>query len=92
METAAATIRSSGPGRGVGRTARFTQWPSYSRCPAVAEGGGAGGTAIVERYFEVVTRAVEERHEPPCEWQGAGHITTAVTMCPALSARGTPAR
>ncbi|MEU1598858.1 helix-turn-helix domain-containing protein [Streptomyces sp. NPDC005708] len=55
-------------------TARFTQWPNYSDDPAVAEASKALETAVAERYFELMTRAIEERHDLPREWQEAEHI------------------
>ncbi|MCG0283933.1 helix-turn-helix domain-containing protein [Streptomyces sp. PSAA01] len=55
-------------------TARFTQWPNYSEDPAVAEASRALETAVAERYFELMTRAIEERHDLPREWQEAEHI------------------
>nr|WSZ13845.1 helix-turn-helix domain-containing protein [Streptomyces canus] len=55
-------------------TARFTQWPNYSEDPAVAEASRALETAVAERYFELITRAIEERHDLPREWQEAEHI------------------
>ncbi|MGW2209820.1 winged helix-turn-helix domain-containing protein [Streptomyces sp. NPDC001781] len=55
-------------------TARFTEWPSHSEDPAVAEASKALETAVAERYFELISRAVEERHDLPREWQEAEHI------------------
>lgn len=55
-------------------TARFTQWPNHSEDPAVTEASRALETAIAERYFELITRAVEERHGLPREWQEAERI------------------
>nr|WTB11986.1 helix-turn-helix domain-containing protein [Streptomyces antimycoticus] len=55
-------------------TARFTEWPNYSEDPAVAEASRALETAAAERYFELMTRAIEERPDLPREWQEAEHI------------------
>ncbi|MFE7514948.1 winged helix-turn-helix domain-containing protein [Streptomyces sp. NPDC057540] len=52
-------------------TARYTEWPEYSEDAAVAEAADALSTAVAERYFERVTRAMENRHRLPREWQEA---------------------
>ncbi|MER6100469.1 helix-turn-helix domain-containing protein [Streptomyces sp. NPDC001728] len=52
-------------------TARYTEWPEYSEDAAVTEAADALGAAIVERYFERVTRAMEGRHRLPRKWREA---------------------
>ncbi|MFB6631522.1 winged helix-turn-helix domain-containing protein [Streptomyces sp. NPDC004288] len=52
-------------------TARYTEWPEYSEDAAVAEAADALSTAVAERYFERVTRAMENRHRLPREWREA---------------------
>ncbi|MEU2229728.1 winged helix-turn-helix domain-containing protein [Streptomyces vietnamensis] len=52
-------------------TARYTEWPEYSEDATVAEAADALSTAVAERYFERVTRALENRHRLPKEWREA---------------------
>ncbi|MER5306467.1 helix-turn-helix domain-containing protein [Streptomyces sp. NPDC002773] len=52
-------------------TARYTEWPEYSEDATVAEAADALGAAVAERYFERVTRAMENRHRLPREWREA---------------------
>ncbi|WP_225799824.1 helix-turn-helix domain-containing protein [Streptomyces sp. NK15101] len=52
-------------------TARYTEWPDHSEDAAVAEAADALGAAVIERYFERVTRALENRHRLPKEWREA---------------------
>ncbi|MEV6250270.1 helix-turn-helix domain-containing protein [Streptomyces sp. NPDC051742] len=52
-------------------TARYTEWPEYSEDAAVSQAADALGVAIAERYFERVTRAMENRHRLPKEWREA---------------------
>jgi DNA-binding transcriptional ArsR family regulator len=52
-------------------TARYTDWPSYSDDPAVAEAAEALTLTAAERWFEELTRALEERRNRPREWQEA---------------------
>ncbi|WP_426363826.1 winged helix-turn-helix domain-containing protein [Streptomyces sp. E-08] len=52
-------------------TARYTEWPEYSEDASVAEAADALSTAVAERYFERVTRAMENRHRLPREWREA---------------------
>ncbi|MFC9588573.1 winged helix-turn-helix domain-containing protein [Streptomyces sp. NPDC056944] len=52
-------------------TARYTEWPEYSEDASVAEAADALSTAVAERYFERVTRAMENRHRLPKEWREA---------------------
>ncbi|MGW2789792.1 winged helix-turn-helix domain-containing protein [Streptomyces sp. NPDC001251] len=59
-------------------TAHVTQWPNHSDDPAVAEAGKALETAVADRYFELITRAIEERRHLPREWQEAQHIGDSV--------------
>ncbi|WP_245245227.1 helix-turn-helix domain-containing protein [Streptomyces palmae] len=50
-------------------TARFTQWPSFSEDPVLAEASRELEGAVVERYAELMSRAVAERRTLPGEWQ-----------------------
>ena len=50
-------------------TARYTEWPEYSEDAAVSTAADALSAAIAERYFERVTRAMENRHRLPKEWR-----------------------
>ncbi|MGW6418245.1 winged helix-turn-helix domain-containing protein [Streptomyces sp. NPDC055055] len=50
-------------------TARYTEWPEYSEDATVAEAADALSAAVIERYFERVTRAMENRHRLPREWR-----------------------
>ncbi|MGA5064714.1 winged helix-turn-helix domain-containing protein [Streptomyces exfoliatus] len=52
-------------------TARYTEWPEYSEDAAVSQAADALSAAIAERYFERVTRAMENRHRLPKEWREA---------------------
>lgn len=52
-------------------TARYTEWPEYSEDATVAEAADALSAAVAERYFERVTRAMENRHRLPREWREA---------------------
>ncbi|MEV8588594.1 helix-turn-helix domain-containing protein [Streptomyces sp. NPDC051180] len=52
-------------------TARYTEWPEYSEDATVAEAADALSAAVIERYFERVTRAMENRHRLPREWREA---------------------
>ncbi|MFH8710460.1 winged helix-turn-helix domain-containing protein [Streptomyces zaomyceticus] len=52
-------------------TARYTEWPEYSEDAAVSTAADALSAAIAERYFERVTRAMENRHRLPKEWREA---------------------
>ncbi|MFF0423485.1 winged helix-turn-helix domain-containing protein [Streptomyces sp. NPDC004520] len=52
-------------------TARYTEWPEYSEDASVAEAADALNVAVAERYFERVTRAIENRHRLPREWREA---------------------
>ncbi|MFJ4907513.1 winged helix-turn-helix domain-containing protein [Streptomyces sp. NPDC093249] len=52
-------------------TALYTEWPECSEDPAVAEAADALGSAIAERYFERVTRAMENRRQLSKEWRQA---------------------
>ncbi|MEU4064058.1 helix-turn-helix domain-containing protein [Streptomyces wedmorensis] len=52
-------------------TARYTEWPEYSEDASVAEAADALSAAVAERYFERVTRAMENRHRLPREWREA---------------------
>ncbi|MFE0647916.1 winged helix-turn-helix domain-containing protein [Streptomyces sp. NPDC059534] len=52
-------------------TARYTEWPEYSEDATVAEAADALSAAVAERYFERVTRAMENRHRVPKEWREA---------------------
>ncbi|MEU6166577.1 winged helix-turn-helix domain-containing protein [Streptomyces tanashiensis] len=52
-------------------TARYTEWPEYSEDATVAEAADALSAAVAERYFERVTKAMENRHRLPREWREA---------------------
>ncbi|MFF0474413.1 winged helix-turn-helix domain-containing protein [Streptomyces sp. NPDC004284] len=52
-------------------TARYTEWPEYSEDAMVADAADALSVAVAERYFERVTRAIENRHRLPKEWREA---------------------
>ncbi|MFI1655302.1 winged helix-turn-helix domain-containing protein [Streptomyces sp. NPDC020472] len=52
-------------------TARYTEWPDRSEDATVAEAADALSAAVIERYFERVTRALENRHRLPKEWREA---------------------
>ncbi|MFF7774672.1 winged helix-turn-helix domain-containing protein [Streptomyces tanashiensis] len=52
-------------------TARYTEWPEYSEDASIAEAADALSAAVAERYFERVTKAMENRHRLPREWQEA---------------------
>ncbi|MEX0170704.1 winged helix-turn-helix domain-containing protein [Streptomyces sp. LMG1-1-1.1] len=52
-------------------TARYTEWPDYSEDATIAEAADALSAAVAERYFERVTRAMENRHRLPREWREA---------------------
>ncbi|MEV0318293.1 winged helix-turn-helix domain-containing protein [Streptomyces sp. NPDC050658] len=52
-------------------TAQFTDWPAYSEDASVAQASDALNTAVAERYFERVARAMERRHLLPRAWQEA---------------------
>ncbi|MGW6965832.1 winged helix-turn-helix domain-containing protein [Streptomyces zaomyceticus] len=52
-------------------TARYTEWPEYSEDAAVSTAADALSAAIAERYFERVTRAMENRHRLSKEWREA---------------------
>ncbi|MFF8377228.1 winged helix-turn-helix domain-containing protein [Streptomyces sp. NPDC015661] len=52
-------------------TARYTEWPEYSEDATVADAADALSAAVAERYFERVTRAIENRHRLPREWREA---------------------
>lgn len=52
-------------------TARYTEWPEYSEDATVAEAADALSAAVAERYFERVTRAMENRQSLPKEWREA---------------------
>ncbi|MFE5483991.1 winged helix-turn-helix domain-containing protein [Streptomyces sp. NPDC056527] len=52
-------------------TARYTAWPGDSEDATVAEAADALSTAVAERYFERVLRAMEDRHRLPREWREA---------------------
>ncbi|WP_030684885.1 helix-turn-helix domain-containing protein [Streptomyces globisporus] len=52
-------------------TARYTEWPDHSEDATVAEAADALSAAVIERYFERVTRALENRHRLPREWREA---------------------
>ncbi|MBD0711236.1 MULTISPECIES: winged helix-turn-helix domain-containing protein [unclassified Streptomyces] len=59
-------------------TARYTEWPEYSEDAAVTEAADALSAAIAERYFERVTRAMENRHRLPKEWREAERFGDAL--------------
>ncbi|MEU0395981.1 helix-turn-helix domain-containing protein [Streptomyces sp. NPDC006208] len=52
-------------------TATYTEWPDHSDDPAVTEAATALGTAVAERYFERMTKAIESRHLLSEQWQEA---------------------
>ncbi|CAM5534268.1 helix-turn-helix domain-containing protein [Streptomyces tanashiensis] len=52
-------------------TARYTEWPEYSEDASIAEAADALSAAVAERYFERVTKAMENRHRLPREWREA---------------------
>ncbi|MFF5763223.1 winged helix-turn-helix domain-containing protein [Streptomyces tanashiensis] len=52
-------------------TARYTEWPEYSEDTSIAEAADALSAAVAERYFERVTKAMENRHRLPREWREA---------------------
>ncbi|MFE2554606.1 winged helix-turn-helix domain-containing protein [Streptomyces sp. NPDC059352] len=52
-------------------TARYTEWPEYSEDATLAEAADALSAAVAERYFERVTRAMENRQSLPKEWRKA---------------------
>ncbi|WP_405853560.1 helix-turn-helix domain-containing protein [Streptomyces sp. NBC_00090] len=52
-------------------TARYTEWPEYSEDATLAEAADALSAAVAERYFERVTRAMENRQSLPKEWREA---------------------
>ncbi|MFB7370501.1 winged helix-turn-helix domain-containing protein [Streptomyces sp. NPDC056222] len=52
-------------------TARYTDWPGDSEDATVAEAADALSSAVAERYFERVLRAMEDRHRLPKEWREA---------------------
>ncbi|SED39596.1 helix-turn-helix domain-containing protein [Streptomyces sp. TLI_105] len=52
-------------------TARYTEWPDHSEDATVAEAADALSAAVIERYFERVTRALENRRRLPKEWREA---------------------
>ncbi|MFF7436859.1 helix-turn-helix domain-containing protein [Streptomyces sp. NPDC008122] len=59
-------------------TARYTEWPEHSEDATVAEAADALSAAVVERYFERVTRAMEKRHRLPAEWREAEQFGDSV--------------
>ncbi|CAM5301384.1 winged helix-turn-helix domain-containing protein [Streptomyces tanashiensis] len=52
-------------------TARYTEWPEYSEDTSIAEAADALSAAVAERYFERVTKAMENRHRLSREWREA---------------------
>lgn len=52
-------------------TARYTEWPGDSEDASVAEAADALSSAVAERYFERVLRAMEDRHRLPRKWREA---------------------
>ncbi|WEV29946.1 helix-turn-helix domain-containing protein [Streptomyces sp. 71268] len=58
-------------------TARFTQWPAYSPEPALADAAEAVELAVVKRYSELLSAAIEARTLPR-DWQEAGRISDAL--------------
>ncbi|MFF5715643.1 winged helix-turn-helix domain-containing protein [Streptomyces buecherae] len=56
-------------------TARLTEWPTHSPEPAVAEAAKAVELAALERYFELLSAAIETRRTLPRDWQEAGRIS-----------------
>ncbi|MCX5390659.1 helix-turn-helix domain-containing protein [Streptomyces sp. NBC_00094] len=59
-------------------TARYTEWPEYSEDSTVAEAADALSAAVAERYFERVTRSMENRHALPKEWREAGQFSDSL--------------
>ncbi|MDF3288236.1 winged helix-turn-helix domain-containing protein [Streptomyces silvisoli] len=56
-------------------TARFTSWPNSSGDAAIAEASDALSHAVVERYFELMTRRLEARRGDTREWREAEQIS-----------------
>ncbi|MFE5739390.1 winged helix-turn-helix domain-containing protein [Streptomyces celluloflavus] len=52
-------------------TTQFTDWPSHSDDPAVADASAALNIAVAENYYAKMTRALERRHTLPRAWQEA---------------------
>lgn len=59
-------------------TARFTEWPSYSTEPVMAEATDALEHALAQRYFEQLSAAVEARRTLPRAWQEAERVSDNV--------------
>lgn len=59
-------------------TASYTDWPTYSTDPAVADAAEALSVAVAESQFHRLMRARELRHTLPPAWQQAETYSDAI--------------
>ncbi|MFI0719825.1 helix-turn-helix domain-containing protein [Streptomyces sp. NPDC021224] len=59
-------------------TASYTDWPTYSEDPAVADAAEALSVAVAESQFNRLMRARELRHTLPPQWQQAEAYSDAI--------------